>query len=82
MLILASQRIETLFFDEDPTYVPTKRGSTPSLVEWIILSWVSGEYDNYFNKFSLLESAKTIELKEKVKRECFNPANIWHIPSV
>ncbi|XP_017783884.1 PREDICTED: transient receptor potential-gamma protein-like [Nicrophorus vespilloides] len=43
MLILASQRIETLFLkdpDEDP--VPRKRGSKPSLVEWIILAWVSG----------------------------------------
>lgn len=43
MLILASQRIETLFFDEDPNDVPTKRGAKPSLVEWIILAWVSGK---------------------------------------
>ncbi|KAI4462525.1 transient receptor potential channel [Holotrichia oblita] len=43
MLILASQRIETLFFAEDPTArIPTKRGAKPSLVEWIILAWVSG----------------------------------------
>ncbi|XP_065158698.1 LOW QUALITY PROTEIN: transient receptor potential-gamma protein-like [Atheta coriaria] len=43
MLILASQRIETLFLGEQPADpIPTKRGSTPSLVEWIILAWVSG----------------------------------------
>ncbi|XP_031341305.1 transient receptor potential-gamma protein isoform X1 [Photinus pyralis] len=42
MLILASQRIETLFFDEEPEDVPTKRGAKPSLVEWIILAWVCG----------------------------------------
>ncbi|XP_071056716.1 transient receptor potential-gamma protein isoform X2 [Onthophagus taurus] len=43
LLILASQRIESLFFNEavtDP--VPTKRGAKPSLIEWIILAWVSG----------------------------------------
>lgn len=44
MLILASQRIETLFFGEDPEDVPTKRGAKPSLVEWIILAWVCGEH--------------------------------------
>lgn len=43
MLILASQRIESLFFDENPDDVPMKKGSTPSLVEWIILAWVSGK---------------------------------------
>lgn len=44
MLILASQRIETLFFAEDPTArIPTKRGAKPSIVEWIILAWVSGK---------------------------------------
>lgn len=43
MLILASQRIETLFFEEEPEDFPTKRGAKPSLVEWIILAWVSGK---------------------------------------
>ena len=52
LLILASQRIETVFaewldsdfleqyFSEDVT---TKRGSMPSLVEWAILAWVAGK---------------------------------------
>lgn len=43
MLILASQRIETLFFNELPDDHPTKRGAKPTLIEWIILAWVSGE---------------------------------------
>ncbi|XP_025831797.1 transient receptor potential-gamma protein [Agrilus planipennis] len=42
LLILASQRIENLFFEEDVEDVPTKRGAKPSLVEWIILAWVGG----------------------------------------
>lgn len=50
MLILASQRIETviggwLWGDTGPEKedIPTKRGSPPSIVEWFILAWVSGE---------------------------------------
>nr|WMY99273.1 transient receptor potential C (TRPgamma) [Bemisia tabaci] len=53
LLILASQRIESILGDwflngESPSYVSyasndlTKRGSPPSLVEWLILSWVCG----------------------------------------
>ncbi|XP_077296878.1 transient receptor potential-gamma protein-like isoform X3 [Arctopsyche grandis] len=49
MLILASQRIETviggwLWGDTGPEKedIPTKRGSPPSIVEWFILAWVSG----------------------------------------
>ncbi|XP_062705319.1 transient receptor potential-gamma protein [Aedes albopictus] len=48
LLMLASQRIETVIggvwgaemssHDE----VPTKRGASPTLVEWLILAWVSG----------------------------------------
>lgn len=46
MLILASQRIETLFFNVDyPVDYPSKRGAKPSLVEWLILAWVSGKYE-------------------------------------
>lgn len=47
--MLASQRIESVvggWFWETETVqqdeVPTKRGSTPTFVEWLILSWVSG----------------------------------------
>lgn len=47
MLILASQRqyLQTLFFDEDDDYADptTKHGARPSLVEWIILAYVSGK---------------------------------------
>ncbi|XP_055594063.1 transient receptor potential-gamma protein isoform X2 [Uranotaenia lowii] len=49
LLMLASQRIETVIgsvwgadlinHDEE---VPTKRGASPTLIEWLILSWVSG----------------------------------------
>ncbi|XP_055683396.1 transient receptor potential-gamma protein isoform X1 [Lutzomyia longipalpis] len=49
LLMLASQRIESVvggWFWEAETVqqdeVPTKRGSTPTFVEWLILSWVSG----------------------------------------
>lgn len=47
--MLASQRIETVMgswmFDSTVSVsddVPTKRGSTPTFVEWLILAWVSG----------------------------------------
>lgn len=52
LLMLASQRIESLDFTEDSPEAhnqkndeePTKRGAAPTLIEWTILSWVSGEY--------------------------------------
>lgn len=47
--MLASQRIESVvggwFWGEAQVYeddAPTKRGATPSAVEWLILAWVSG----------------------------------------
>ncbi|XP_070150905.1 transient receptor potential-gamma protein isoform X4 [Polyergus mexicanus] len=48
MLILASQRIENVIdnwmghdiVESEPA--PTKRGAAPTVVEWIILAWVSG----------------------------------------
>lgn len=48
--MLASQRIESVIGNwfmgnTAATYqeeAPTKRGATPSAVEWLILSWVSG----------------------------------------
>lgn len=45
MLILASQRqfLQTVFGMEEED-VSTQRGATPSLVEWIILAYVSGTY--------------------------------------
>lgn len=50
LLMLASQRIESVvsdwFLDETPiddNEAPTKRGATPSAVEWLILAWVSGK---------------------------------------
>ncbi|XP_037087479.1 LOW QUALITY PROTEIN: transient receptor potential-gamma protein-like [Pollicipes pollicipes] len=52
LLILASQRIETVVLDWFgmahvargwiATDVTTKRGAPPSLVEWLILAWVAG----------------------------------------
>ncbi|XP_046395034.1 transient receptor potential-gamma protein-like [Ischnura elegans] len=53
LLILASQRIEAVVGDWfgtsspgtavfDPSDVSTKRGAAPSVVEWLILAWVSG----------------------------------------
>lgn len=55
LLILASQRIETVivdWFGATPTLkkwvatdVTTRRGAPPSLVEWLILAWVFGEWD-------------------------------------
>lgn len=49
--MLASQRIESvvsgwLFVEpehNDENDAPTKRGATPSAVEWLILAWVSGK---------------------------------------
>lgn len=49
MLMLASQRIESViggwFWGEESVEVdlPTKRGATPTVIEWLILSWVSGK---------------------------------------
>lgn len=48
LLILASQRIETaagglLWGGAGPPSAPvSRRGAPPSLVEWLILAWVSG----------------------------------------
>ncbi|XP_047517449.1 transient receptor potential-gamma protein-like isoform X1 [Pieris napi] len=45
LLILASQRIETTagIFGGGPADAPvSRRGSPPTLVEWLILAWVSG----------------------------------------
>ncbi|XP_066908421.1 transient receptor potential-gamma protein isoform X2 [Halyomorpha halys] len=50
LLILASQRIETLLDwaggdgsgSIQPPQVTTKRGSLPSIIEWMILGWVAG----------------------------------------
>ncbi|XP_051166224.1 transient receptor potential-gamma protein isoform X11 [Leptopilina boulardi] len=50
MLILASQRIESVignwmgnvFPSEEHDPTPTKRGAAPTIVEWLILAWVSG----------------------------------------
>ncbi|XP_014255140.2 transient receptor potential-gamma protein isoform X2 [Cimex lectularius] len=50
LLILASQRIETLLdWTQDtpanhtaPELTPTKRGSLPTIIEWLILGWVAG----------------------------------------
>lgn len=57
LLILASQRIETLmgkFFFEDTTpdndNGPIKRGELPSIIECFILAWVFGEYYLKFHK--------------------------------
>jgi transient receptor potential cation channel subfamily C member 4 len=48
--MLASQRIESVIdFSNNSTgekedeEVPTKRGATPTLIELVILSWVSGK---------------------------------------
>ena len=53
LLILASQRIETELVETLMPTMPnlkryvatdvTRRGSPPSLIEWLILAWVSGE---------------------------------------
>lgn len=51
LLMLASQRIESVvggwFWGEETEMyqveAPTKRGVTPSAVEWLILAWVSGK---------------------------------------
>lgn len=54
--MLASQRIETFiggwFWTDTKSHhllhhveeLPTKRGAKPTFIEWLILSWVSGEY--------------------------------------
>lgn len=52
LLILASQRIETaaggLLWGAAPHGEPlSRRGAPPSLVEWLILAWVSGRYPHH-----------------------------------
>ncbi|XP_038108644.1 transient receptor potential-gamma protein isoform X1 [Culex quinquefasciatus] len=49
LLMLASQRIETVIGGvwgvsevSEHDEVPTKRGASPTLIEWLILAWVSG----------------------------------------
>ncbi|XP_041973478.1 transient receptor potential-gamma protein-like isoform X2 [Aricia agestis] len=46
LLILASQRIETaasgIFWGQSYSVPLSRRGSMPSLIEWLILAWVSG----------------------------------------
>ena len=59
--MLASQRIETALFtwlanfigfDWSTEDMATKRGSPPSMIEWLILAWVSGkDFLNVFNHF-------------------------------
>lgn len=53
MLILASQRIESVLGDlfgmasveeSIASDVTTKRGALPSIIEWFILSWVAGGF--------------------------------------
>ena len=67
LLILASQRIEVViaeWFDNEELKawlsqdVTVKRGATPTMVEWAILSWVAG------NPFSALTAtdARSTEL--------------------
>lgn len=47
--MLASQRIESVmggFWGAEASYEddePSKRGAAPTLIEWFILSWVSGK---------------------------------------
>lgn len=55
LLILASQRIETVVGDlfgltNDGMKAPditTKRGALPSIIEWLILFWVAGKFVCY-----------------------------------
>lgn len=60
-MILASQRIETapggLLWDVSHDEPLSRRGSMPSIVEWLILAWVSGE--NYLATSRSLGSART-----------------------
>ena len=51
MLILASQRIESVIgilkwnTTNTPDFeMPPKRGSEPTIIEWLILAWVGGEF--------------------------------------
>lgn len=50
--MLASQRIESVMdFSGEITddELPTKRGAAPTLIEWMILSWVSGKCQCWIN---------------------------------
>lgn len=56
LLMLASQRIESVVGNwlwaanqnqstvDTEEEVPTKRGATPTAIEWMILAWVSGKF--------------------------------------
>lgn len=62
MLMLASQRIESViggwFWGETPVEddLPTKRGATPTVIEWLILSWVSGKLYFSFHVLKIIIS--------------------------
>ena len=55
LLILASQRIESVLYNWFGTSIPewvsndvtTKRGAPPTMIEWLILSWVCGNYIHF-----------------------------------
>lgn len=82
LLILASQRIESVIggliwgnVEPKDDNVPTKRGAPPSIVEWFILSWVSGKWFNYlFMHFSAPFSSRAPQsaTREKIPVDYMN----------
>lgn len=64
LLILASQRIETVLnswfgrftggFEWISDDVTTKRGAPPTMIEWLILSWVFGDQIRFLSSVLFL----------------------------
>ena len=52
LLMLASQRIESFIIETGATMEdePTKRGAPPTIIECLILAWVSGELAKHKNR--------------------------------
>ncbi|KXJ83790.1 hypothetical protein RP20_CCG001374 [Aedes albopictus] len=83
LLMLASQRIETVIggvwgaemssHDE----VPTKRGASPTLVEWLILAWVSGVRERYVECDRFRDQREVKQLWDVGLQEYVN--DMWNV---
>lgn len=88
--MLASQRIESvvsgwLFVETEveENDAPTKRGATPSAVEWLILAWVSGKLLNVnapcTMSYFLFSFRSHLEWSEATVGHWFTWICQWHV---
>lgn len=67
--MLGSQRIESVIdfsgSTEKDITPPTKRGEAPTLIEMFILSWVSGEANNFYDLYIFFSLVTMINTKSQ-----------------